>query len=200
MQVDVKTILKDVADIRAGHPFRGAIKESAHGNGYVIQMRDQNADGQIDWGTLVLTDVMGRNEPDWLVENDIVFSARGARNLASVMPDISMYVVCSPHYFQIRVNSVELLPEFLGWQLNQAEAQRYFQQSAEGSAQVSIRRNILEQTPITVPPLDTQYLMMKVVKNEQRQKQIYQELTQLRQMEMQAIASQILNEQSKNKR
>lgn len=190
----MKVTLDEVAVIKAGHPFRGAIKESEQGNGYVIQTRDQSADGQIDWNKLVLTQVIGRSEPDWLRVSDIIFAARGARNLASVVPDISKPIVCSPHYFQIRVNSKSLLPEFLGWQLNQAEAQRYFQQSAEGSAQVSIRRNVLDKTPIIVPPLETQYQVLNVVKNEQRQRQIYQKLIELKRLELDAITQSILKE------
>ncbi|KPZ71257.1 EcoKI restriction-modification system protein HsdS [Shewanella sp. P1-14-1] len=190
----MKVTLDEVAVIKAGHPFRGSIKESEQGNGYVIQTRDQNADGQIYWEKLTLTDVVGRKDPDWLVENDIIFTARGARNLASVMPDISKPIVCSPHYFQIRVNSANLLPEFLGWQLNQVEAQRYFQQSAEGSAQVSIRRNVLDKTPITIPPLETQYQVLNIVKNEQRQRQIYQKLIELKRLELDAITQSILKE------
>lgn len=190
----MKVTLDEVATIKAGHPFRGAIEESEQGNGYVIQTRDQSADGQIDWNKLTLTQVIGRSEPDWLRASDIIFAARGARNLASVMPDISKSVVCSPHYFQIRVNSANVLPEFLGWQLNQAEAQRYFQQSAEGSAQVSIRRNVLDKTPITIPPLETQHQVLNLVKNEQRQRQIYQKLIELKRLELDAIIQSILKE------
>lgn len=198
--------LKEIAVVRFGHSFRGSIEEALNGNGYVIQTRDQSADGKISWSKLVRADVVGRKEPEWLQEGDVIFAARGIRNLASWVSEgdlsaLELPVICSPHYFQIRLNStITLLPEFLAWQLNQSVAQRHFQQSAEGTMQVSIRRSVLEETPITIPPLETQRKVLSLSQRAHREEQIYQELIQLRRMEMQAIANQVLNEQSKNKR
>ncbi|EHY9857856.1 restriction endonuclease subunit S [Vibrio parahaemolyticus] len=198
--------LKEIAVIRSGHPFRGSIEEALEGNGYVIQTRDQSVDGKISWSKLVRADVAGRKEPEWLQAGDVIFAARGIRNLASWVSEgdlsvLDLPVICSPHYFQIRLNStITLLPEFLAWQLNQSVAQRHFQQSAEGTMQVSIRRSVLEETPITIPPLETQRKVVSLSQRAHREEQIYQELIQLRRMEMQAIANQVLNEQSKNKR
>ncbi|MCH4296128.1 restriction endonuclease subunit S [Shewanella sp. 3B26] len=196
-------ILENVAEIRAGHPFRGAIHASKKGNGYVIQIRDQDEEGKITWGGLTRAEVSGRNEPEWLSAGDIVFAARGLRNLATEIPAAKLErleypVVCSPHYFQIRINEgTPLLPEFLAWQLNQAFAQKYFQQSAVGSAQVSIRRTVLAQTPITLPEIETQQRVVHLSKMAAREEKIYQQLIELRRLEMSAIAKQILTEHSK---
>ncbi len=195
MRLSMQITLEQIAVIRAGHPFRGAINESLEGNGYVIQTRDQNDEGDINWEQLVLADVAGRKEPEWLKPNDIVFAARGARNLASVVPDTKKSIVCSPHYFQIRVTDSTLIqPEFLAWQLNQSVAQRYFLQSAEGTAQVSIRRSVLDNTPIIIPPLATQQRMVKMAQHAKQEKQIYQRLIELRHLELDAIGQQILKE------
>ncbi len=194
----MKEILKDIAEIKSGHPFRGAIKEFRNGNGYVIQTRDQTADGQIEWMQLVKTEVLGRKEPEWLQAGEIIFAARGHRNLASVIKRndvecLKLPVVCSPHYFQLRINqSAEIMPEFLTWQLNQVTAQRYFQQSAEGSAQVSIRRTVLENTPIVVPTMQKQHMIIALNDQANKEKQIYQRLIALRQTELNAIAKQTL--------
>ncbi|HHC7361194.1 TPA: restriction endonuclease subunit S [Vibrio parahaemolyticus] len=196
----MKIVLKDIAEIRAGHPFRGAITESIDGDGYVIQIRDQNEDGIIDWNSLITTKVTGRKTPEWLMPKDVIFSARGLKNVASVvhsyeLSTLSLPAICSPHYFQIRVrDEVEILPEFLAWQLNQGVAQRYFQKSAEGSAQVSIRRSILEQTPITVPTFEKQKHVVKFTKCARREKVVYEKLIELRRLEMDEIAKKILNE------
>ncbi|HIF9164175.1 TPA: hypothetical protein ACX6PM_001078 [Photobacterium damselae] len=204
MSVMVK--LEEIAVTRAGHPFRGAIQESADGNGYVIQTRDLSDDGQIDLTKLTRAAVVGRKEPEWLRAGDVIFVARGINNFASaisgeMLDQLELPSVCSPHYFQIRiVQTAALLPEFLAWQLNQLPAQRHFQQSAEGTVQVSIRRSVLEETPITIPPIETQRKVVALSQRARREEQIYQELIELRRMEMQAIAHQVLNEESKNKR
>jgi hypothetical protein len=194
----MKVILKDVADVRAGHPFRGAIKESLDGNGYVIQIRDQAEDGLIDWNSLVITDVTGRKEPEWLMPNDVIFSARGLKHVASVIHSDELLnkplrVVSAPHYFQMRIRDEQhILPEFLAWQLNQVVAQRYFQQSAEGSAQVSIRRTVLENTPITVPSVMQQQHVVSFAACAHREKIIYEKLIELRRLEMEEISNQVL--------
>ena len=194
----MKKALSEIAEIKSGHPFRGSIKELPEGNGYVIQTRDQNAEGNIEWTQLIKTEISGRKEPDWLKTGDIIFAARGYRNFASAIKDnnldcLRLPVVCSPHYFHLRINSgVEVMPEFLAWQLNQAMAQRYFQQSAEGSAQVSIRRTVLEKTSIVVPPLQKQHMIIALNEQANKEKQAYQRLIELRQLELDTIAKQIL--------
>ncbi|MEQ5731575.1 MULTISPECIES: restriction endonuclease subunit S [Providencia] len=198
MQFAMMVKLEEIATIRAGHPFRGAIQEVDNGNGYVIQTRDLADDGQIAWEKLVQTNVSGRKEPEWLKAGDVIFAARGIKNLASaisgeMLDQLELPAVCSPHYFQIRLaQNVKLLPEFLAWQLNQLPAQRHFQQSAEGSAQVSIRRTVLEQTPVMIPSPETQRRVLALSQSATREEQIYQQLIELRRAEMQAIANQVL--------
>lgn len=194
MQVLMKLQLQDIAEIRAGHPFRGSIKESEEGNGYVIQVRDQDEKGAILWNNLVKTEVTGRKEPEWLQQGDIIFAARGGRNLATCISKIDEPTVCSPHFFQLRVNSEKVLPEFLAWQLNQTLVQRYFLQSAEGSVQVSIKRSVLDQTPISIPSLEKQKVLLKLVRKAEQEKQAYQRLIELRHKELDSIATQMLNQ------
>lgn len=194
MQVLMKLKLQDIAEIRAGHPFRGSIKESEEGNGYVIQVRDQDEQGLIQWDSLVKAEVTGRKEPEWLQKGDIIFAARGGRNLASHIENLDKPTVCSPHFFQLRINSDKVLPEFLAWQINQSLVQRYLLQSAEGSAQVSIKRAVLEQTPISIPSLEKQRVLMKLVKCAEQEKQAYQRLIELRHIELDSIATQMLNQ------
>ncbi|GAA5187136.1 hypothetical protein GCM10025772_04180 [Ferrimonas gelatinilytica] len=189
----MKATLEQIAEVRASHPFRGAIKEVSLGNGYVIQTRDQDSDGQVAWNSLVCTEVSGRKEPDWLRDGNVIFSARGSRNLASVITDIAKPTVCSPHFFVMEVlDSSQVLPSFLAWQLNQPKLQKYFHQCAEGSAQVSIRKTELEKAPLTIPPLAQQRMVMELVERALKEKQIHQRLIELRQQEIEAVARELL--------
>ncbi len=196
----MRTTLSEIAEIRSGHPFRGAIKEFENGNGYVIQTRNQSAEGNIEWQDLIKTDVSGRKEPEWLRAGEIIFAARGIRNLASLitnagLKELDLPVVCSPHYFHIRVHEqTEVLPDFIVWQLNQKPIQRYFHQSAEGSLQVSIRRTVLENTPIIVPPMAKQQMVVELTNKAKQEQAIYQKLIKLRQSELDTIAKQLLQD------
>lgn len=189
----MKLILEQIAEVRAGHPFRGSIKEVSSGNGFVIQTRDQNADGQVAWDSLVCTEVSGRKEPEWLRDGNVIFSARGSRNLASVISNIDKPTVCAPHFFVMEVlDTNTVLPSFLAWQLNQSRLQKYFHQCAEGSAQLSIRKTELERSPLTIPPMEQQILVVRLAERALREKQIYQKLIELRQQEIEAVARELL--------
>ena len=63
--------LKDIADIRLGHPFRGSIEGDECGDVHVVQMRDTNDSGEVDGSNLVRTFLTGRKKPDWLQKGDI---------------------------------------------------------------------------------------------------------------------------------
>lgn len=191
--------LDDIAEIRAGHPFRGSIAEDNNGNGYVIQIRDQHENSQIGWDQLTKTAVTGRKKPQWLMPGDIIFTGRGGKNLASLISNeeinqLSLPVVCSPHYYQITIKDhIELLPEFLAWQLNHAAPiRKHFQKLAEGSAQISIARSGLNTTPIAIPNIKQQYKLLAYIQSVDREVAIYSRLIALRQQELSTITTELL--------
>ena len=187
-------MLSDIAEIKAGHPFRGKIPEDKGGEAFAIQIRDINEDGDIEWNKLVRTSITGRKLPDWLVKGDVLFAARGQRNVAACIGEINQPTVCAPHYFLIQVNSDNvILPEFLAWQINQQPAQRYFLQSAEGSLQVSIRRAVLESLPLTIPCMQEQLAIVALNNKVKAEKQIYKALIENRNKQIQSIARKLLS-------
>lgn len=189
----MKLKLSQIAHITAGHAFRGAIPERSDGNGYAIQIRDIDEDGQVDWDGIVRTDISGRKTPDWLQKGNIIFAARGPRNLASYIPALDRPVVCAPHFFRITLEpNDQVHPGFIAWQLNQGPVQRYFRQSAEGSAQVSIRRTLLEQTPLTLPPLEQQITVTKLAKKALQEKLLLTQLIKNRHRQLDAVTQNLL--------
>lgn len=189
----MKTLLKDVASVKAGHPFRGKIPEDEQGEVWVIQVRDIDSDGQILWDQLIRTNITGRKAPQFMEAGDVVFIARGQKHLAACVKAIDRPVVCAPHFFHIRVDRPnELCPKFLSWQLNQQATQRYFRQSAEGSAQISIRREIIEKVELTVPSMHKQRLLAELGERAIEEKQLFTQLIANREKQINAIAKQIL--------
>lgn len=189
----MKIKLHEIANIEAGHPFRGAIPKHDHGDCQVIQVRDIDADGKINWDGMICTQITGRKQPEWLRKGNIIFAARGARNLATCMPNLDRPVVCAQHFFRITLKTTDsILPEFIAWQLNQIPLQRYFRQSAEGSAQVSIRRAVLEQAMITLPPLEQQIMLTRFTDKALKEKQLLTKLIDNRRQQIVAIANDLL--------
>lgn len=155
--------LADLAVIRAGFPFRGAIEPVSDGDACVVQMKNVNEINPMVWQDLTRTRLTGKRSPDWLEAGDILFLARGNRNFAVCLDSPPSRTVCSPHFFQIHIkNGKNILPAFLAWQINQAPAQQYLKASAEGGLIGNIRRSVLESLAVTVPPLEQQHAVMKL--------------------------------------
>jgi restriction endonuclease S subunit len=187
------TTLADIALVKAGHPFRGTIPEHTEGNAHVVQIRDIDNDGFILWDQLIQTMITGRKSPDWLQAGDVIFAARGQRNFAACIDKVDTPTVCAAHYFLVHIREPSaILPAFLAWQLNQEKAQRYFAQSAEGSAQVSIRRSVLENTPLLIPTIKEQHAIVTLDNKVKQEKQVLTALINNRAQQMQAIARQLL--------
>jgi hypothetical protein len=187
----MNTRLCDIADIRSGHPFRGTIESQSNGDAHVVQVRDAALTGEIFQDRMITTTLTGRKQPDWLKTGDVLFVAKGAKHFAALVEDLPENTVCSPHFFLVRLTPAQqekALPEFICWQLNQLPAQRYFQTSAEGSMYVSIRRQVLETTPIVLPSIERQYQLAAMYRCAVKERKIFQKLIDSRQQQLEAIA------------
>jgi len=185
--------LAELTTITSGHPFRGKLLEKMGSGISAVQMKDVSVERGVCWGTVIETELLGKKQPDWLIEGDILFAARGARNYAVLMDQVTGKVVSSPHFYILRVTEESLLPEFLVWQLNQKHLQNYFERSAEGSVTKSVRRSILENTEISIPPLQTQKQVLGLYKTLKAEKNICAELTRNADKLMNSIASSVLS-------
>ncbi|MGO2236322.1 MAG: restriction endonuclease subunit S [Marinomonas sp.] len=195
------TTLGDFVQITSGHPFRGRIESNKDGDVYVVQMRNIDAEGRIDIKSLTLAKSVRENSLDRLRQNDIVFIAKGSNNTASLVEGLTKDTVCAPHFFHLRIKPNKqnsILAGFICWQLNQKPAQRYFKVSAEGSLQVSIRKKVLEETPFVLPDLETQRKIVNLHRCAMKEIKTYYRLIENRQLEMTAIASDLLNRLDKS--
>lgn len=185
--------LNQVCDISSGHPFRGRIEESNESNVKVVQMKDVSPDNPIDWSQCLTAELSGRRA-DYLRSGDILFVARGNRNYAVQIGEIpdGLQAVASPHFFVIRLQDASLTPEFLTWFLNQTPCQQYFEQNAEGTMAKSIRRSVLEQTPIAIPSLQKQAAIVKLHKSHIQQQHVIQQLLVNSEQMMSAIATDLM--------
>jgi restriction endonuclease S subunit len=188
-------LLKHIATIRAGHAFRGKIEEIPTGNTRVIQMKDVDAERGIDWNGLVVTDLPGRKQPDWLKNADLLFAARGNRNCALLLEDVPFDTVLSPHFFHLTVKrEAKVLPGFLTWQINQEPIQQYLQKSSHGSMVQAIGRQVLEEMPLAIPPLEKQHAVMALNDAWHQERRVMAALTGNMQRTMTGIVRQMLRE------
>jgi hypothetical protein len=194
-----KMRLGDLAHIRAGHPFRGAVDVVDSGSVAVAQMKDVRPDGTIDWSSAVRTELAGRKEPDWLKAGDLLFVTRGSRYYAARVDQLPGPAVCGPHLFHLTVKKTDqVLPQFLAWLISQGPVQRQLLQAASGSLQLSVTKHALEGLEIPVPLPRTQRLIADLSGMAARERVLLMALIQNREQQLEALAGALTNEQPMN--
>lgn len=186
--------LSEVSNVIVGHPFRGKIPEVKGSGVRAVQMRDISLFSGVDWSSCTETAITGKREPDWLLPGDLLFAARGSHNYAVLVDQIPQEIraVAAPHFYLLRCKQPDLLPEYLAWFLNQKPSQRYFQREAEGSLTKSIRRKVLEHTPVAVPSLERQRGIIRLAETLKQEQQIIKQLISNGEIMMNAIANDLL--------
>src|SRR5690554_5113346 len=189
--------LRSLAAIYPGYPFRGKLPVDKDGNAFVVQFWHlvvgeplDDKDGQ----TLDRVTLPGRRRPDFLWPGDILFMARGTRNDAAVIKALPHNTVCTPNFFHLRLKpgAFRLMPEFLAWQLNHVDAQRYFAMCSQGSVAPSVTKTQLGDLPVVVPPIEQQKLMIKLADAARREQALLEQLIENRQRMTDAVARHIL--------
>lgn len=190
--------LHNLATIHPGYPFRGRLPVDRGGNAFVVQFRHLVAGEPLDdkdGENLDVVTLPGRRQPDYLQTGDILFMARGTRNHAAVVRALPSNTVCTPNFFHLRIKPEvnNLLPEFLAWQLNHLNAQRYFSVCSQGSAAPSVNKTQLGDLYVVVPPLVQQRLMVELLGVAKREQALLEQLIENRQRMTNAVAQRILH-------
>lgn len=187
--------LSEIAEIRAGHAFRGAITPAEEAESHVIQIRDVDQQRGVDWPRLERCTIAARKEPDWLQAGDIVFQARGRKNFAVCLTEVPFKkVVCTQHFFVIRVHDERFSPVFIEWQLNQSVAQRHFDLSTQDVNTRHITLATLSSIPVVLTEHSVQQELHQLATLTRKEKLLFEALMRTRQLQMAAVASQILGE------
>ncbi|WP_367347249.1 restriction endonuclease subunit S [Stenotrophomonas bentonitica] len=157
--------LGDIASIRQGHPFRGAIRAAVDGSVRIIQLKNVSVNGVDDAHDLLRTHLSNRKAPDWVKDGDVVLTARGKHPMAALLIDPPETTVCSPHLYVIRVaDAAKAFPAFIAWQLNQSPAQEYLRRQSAGSRQQSLRKASVEDLQMRLPPLLQQQRIVTIAR------------------------------------
>ena len=83
----MKRLIKDIATIQAGHPFRERIENFPDGNCSVIQIKDIGADGSLLADEIMQTRIE-KTRPEFFVKKgDVLFTTRGLNRRACFIGD-----------------------------------------------------------------------------------------------------------------
>lgn len=188
----VKIELNDLATVRSGYPFRGALEPVLADGVPVVQIKDIDSDSGVEWGGVLKAELPGRKEPDWLEKGDVLFVPRGQRFFAASVGHPPSPAVCGPHLMQIRIRpGAGLVPEFLAWQINQPPVQKRLRIAAEGSNQLSIRVAEIEALNLALPPVQHQLRIVAAAATAARERQVLSRLILNREQEFAALAAEL---------
>lgn len=185
--------LADVAGISAGYPLRVPVETLEPGDVRLVQLKNTTAEGGIDWQGVPRVSLPSKRPPAWLSNADVIFSTRGTKTFAYALGEVPRQAVCAPQFFVVTPRSDHVMPEFLAWQLNQKPAQDYFQRERTGSVIQHVRRSVLEDMPIAIPPLQVQELIVGFWRAAQQERAALTRLIQNRNDQLEALANGLLH-------
>jgi hypothetical protein len=192
----MKLQLSTITRIRAGHAFRKKLINDPKEEVRVIQMKDMSPYGEIHWPSMIRTEPAAISR-EWVSKGDILLVARGTTNRAYFIDEEpGGPTLAAPYFFHITILENQLStmhPAFLAWQLNQKPAQDYFRSNAEGSTSKAIRREVVENTLLTIPPMNEQLRVILLNKNLQRQRHAYELLILNSEKIMSRVATDLLS-------
>jgi hypothetical protein len=169
--------LSDIVEVRTGYPLREAAKHVPEGDALLVQMKDVDPIDGVCWSDVITIKTKGRNQPDLLRENDILFVGRGSRFFAVHVSAPVKDSVASPHFYVLRIkNNKAINPHFLVWMLNSKPSQKFYATHIEGSALPYISRKTLSMLPVTLPSKQLQDSIVGAYHCWQRERQLLQEL------------------------
>lgn len=167
--------LRDIATVRSGYTFRGAIEPVPDGDVRILQIKDLELDWQEDYEALPAISWEQRVEPPFLRQGEIVVAARGNRNVAAVYrSDIPVVATSQFLIVTLRTEENGIVPEYLCWVLNHPVTQKMFNRS--GTNIQLITKAALLDVEIPVPSVHIQRQLIELQRVWQEEDKIINKL------------------------
>lgn len=167
-------------------------KTNPSGNVIFLQAKHVGEQGGIVTGLVPDLNIDKNTEKHLLHTDDILFVAKGSRNIAVHFRE-SFLAVASTSFFVMRINEEfkdMLLPEYITWFLNEETTQKLLKRNAKGSSILSISKVVLENLEITIPELSTQYAICEIDHLHKMRTRI---ITRLNYLKEKKVVNQLLN-------
>lgn len=191
--------LQDLVEIKAGYPFRGSLKEVKGTGIWVVQPKDISETGELEIETAIETQLTGKRAADWLTKDDVLFINKGQRAIACYIDQDHESTTCSPSLFILKAKQDwhgRLNMKFIAWYLNQTPAQNYFKKTAEGSNQISIRKQTLGDLKIGIPSVEEQNMIAEIYENSIQQQKVLTSMIRNINNRMTVLAQDLLKTES----
>lgn len=176
--------LSEIAEIKSGYTFRGAVTHQENGDIFIIQAKDIKTDNDL----LKVTDLTRMSSdalrnPFFLQHNDILIVSRGAglgSFRSSVFSSQKENVIASASVYIIRVTDLAILPKYLSLYLNSADGQKKIMGTIIGTSYIQsiVIKNLID-LGIPIPLIDKQKTIIELDENVKKQEKIIQRKNKL---------------------
>ncbi len=172
--------INQIATIQAGHSFREKVEPDENSEYSVIQIKDVGTDGSLLTDEILKTRIE-KTRPEFFVQKgDVLFTTRGVNRRACSVEKELPNTVFVAQIFALRSLDATVEPSYLAWYINQKPAQEYLESTASGSYIQNVRKDILADMPVLLPPKDVQKKIVAVARLAWREKHLLEQIKEKR--------------------
>lgn len=167
--------LKYIAHIKTGLNYKSKDIAQHSGDYYLIQVKDviMNEISKENINRIKNKENISR----YILNNhDILFAAKGNKNVAVRYDNAFGRSVASSTFFIIRVIDDKVLPEYLSWYLNLKTTQEHIKVLSTGTFIPSINKEHLDNFEIPVPSLEIQKKIIAISTLRKKEKNLIKEI------------------------
>jgi restriction endonuclease S subunit len=190
-----KETIRNLAEIQIGYQLREKPKADEAGEIRLIQLKDINASRThlaLSEET-VLFDPERSIEKQLLKEGDVLFMGKGSKPFACPVHGLPSPAVATGMFFILRPDTKRVLPEYLAWALNREDnLRKLLVSSGTGVAMPVIRRSVLEEFSIPLPPMETQKIIGELLRLSDEEQELMIELAEQKKTLMQAVCRKLM--------
>lgn len=189
--------LGDIAKIKTGLVLsrkKAEVNYNAKARYKLITLKNITDDGLIDNDTY--EEFVSNDELDnhyFTTEGDVLIRLSHPHTAIFINKQHSGLLI--PSYFAIiKVDQTKFLPEYIAWYLNSVIVKKELERSQSGSRIPSTNQNVIKTLPVAWVTLLKQKALIELNRLHQKEKRLYIELIQEKELLFQGISQQILKD------
>lgn len=182
---DIKVHLEELAEMRIGYQSRGRVEPDMGSPYRIIQLRDVKE--TVDWETVIPFKPERKPKRYLVGDGDVLVSFRGGAHIGVALAEVPENTVASSNFYILRIRRKDVLPEYLGWYLNQSVAQVFLRTRSRGTNIPLLTKADIAELEVPVPPLAIQERVVRVAGLRHAEQGLLNRLESKRSLLIQAI-------------
>jgi len=176
-----------MAKIQIGYQFRGKLEPDPKGTHQVIQIKDIDLKKRLDASDLYRVTPEGAINRYLVDQGDVLFQSRGKDNPAIPITDPMMNTIATSYFYILKLETGQVIPEYLAWYLNQPPSQGFIQSRARGSGMLMIPKKDFIELDVDVPSMEIQKAIMRLDELQRKEGDLLRELEIKRRLLIQGV-------------